>query len=142
MSKITEMISKVSGKKVIQISDELEDRLQRFINNNEKWLTGRSKETRLMFLPIALRVYQELTRNFTVPIEVLEDTTNTKEVSLKASWNYKAEETLKEIHNIDLGEEMMDLLAYEIISELKGCKSLHSFKFEEDGKVTAFVGKE
>ena len=115
---------------VIDAKEEVVENFRRFYKNTMLFVENEDMKKRVTV--IAMRVYQELSENFTKVIHVAEKLSDDMEdITLKARWSIEAERDLKSMFNCDLEEEMMDLMAYEIIHELKELDfiELHSFGF-------------
>jgi hypothetical protein len=115
---------------VLDTTQEIVDNYKRFIRNTEKYITDDEKKKRI--LPLAMGIYKELSDNFKTLVPVVEKEVGTTKHALKARWSIEAHQELASMHNIDLEEEMMDLMMYEIVREIReaGNVELHSFGFE------------
>jgi hypothetical protein len=116
---------------VIDASEEIVKNFRRFYKNTMQDIDNEDMKKRVTC--ITMRVFQELSENFTKVIPVAEEVSDDMEdVKLKARWNIEAEQDLKALHNLDLGEELMEIMAIEVVKELKELdfNELHSFGFQ------------
>jgi hypothetical protein len=118
---------------VLDATEEVVENFRRFYKNTMLFVDNDEMKKRVTC--IAMRVYQELSENFTKVIPVAEELSDDMEdITLKARWSIEAQQELKEIHNLDFEEELMDLMGYEIVNELKELDfiQLYSFGFGRD----------
>jgi hypothetical protein len=128
---------------VIDAKEEVIENFRRFYNNTMQGVDN--NDNKKIITCIAMRVYQELSDNFQKVIPVAETISDDMDIiPLKARWSVEAQQDLKAMTNIDLEEEMMELMAYEIINEIKELDfaELHSFGFlkNEYGTMTPRQG--